>query len=154
MEPDSESGPEYESVLTAPVPLPTKMPESVLEPVPPLPTPRMPDSLSTPIEVVATIDPSAFVERIAFVRFVIAKEVEVACESVTFPVNVFAPLQVLMSERSVEDAALIVIELPRAKLVPLIVPREPEINPEPMVVVETTRPFSLVASKAFVNPVR
>ena len=43
------------------------------------------------------------------------------------------------------------IELPRAKLVPLIVPNDPEMSPEPIVVVATTRPLSFVESRAFVT---
>ena len=84
---------------------------------------------------------------------VLKRAVEVACESVTFPVNVFALLQLLMSARRVEEAAVTVIELPRAKLVPLIVPSDPLIKPDPIVVVETTRPFSSVARSAEVSDV-
>src|ERR1700683_3177433 len=40
--PESESGPENASELTALVPLPTKIPERVVLPVPPLPTPSVP----------------------------------------------------------------------------------------------------------------
>ena len=56
-----------------------------------------------PILLVATTDPLAFTERIEFERPVIAKDEEVA------EAKVFLPLKVLLSERSVEDAALIVI---------------------------------------------
>jgi len=40
-EPESESGPEKERVFTAPVPLPTRTPESVVDPVPPTATPSV-----------------------------------------------------------------------------------------------------------------
>jgi len=60
---------------------------------------------------------------------------------------------VFLSDKSVLEAAEIVIEPPLLKFVPLIVPRDPEINPEPIVVVETTSPFSFVARSALVTPV-
>jgi len=69
------------------------------------------------------------------------KEVEVACVSVTLPLKVLVPLHVLVSERRVDDAAETVMDEPRAKFVPLIVPNEPLIKPEPIVVVETRSPF-------------
>jgi len=54
-----------------------------------------------------------------------------------------------LSPSAVDDAAVIVTEAPRAKLVPLMVPSDPEINPDPMVVVETSKPFSFVVRRAF-----
>jgi hypothetical protein len=42
---ESENGPENESELMAPTPLPMRMPEGVEEPVPPLPTPKVPKML-------------------------------------------------------------------------------------------------------------
>ena len=42
VEPERESGPEMVAVCTALVPLPTKSPESVVEPVPPLLTESVP----------------------------------------------------------------------------------------------------------------
>ena len=42
VEPENESGEDTVSVCSALVPLPTKTPESVVEPVPPFATPRVP----------------------------------------------------------------------------------------------------------------
>ena len=55
--------------------------------------------------------------------------------------NVLRPVHVFTLARSVEDAAVMVIESPRLKAVLLIVPKEPLMNPAPIVVVETTSPF-------------
>ena len=103
--------------------------------------PNDPDISPDPIEVVATTEPSTLVERRALARLVIAKDVEVACVSVALPLKVFTPVQVLVFARRVEDAAVTVTLDPRAKSVPLIVPNEPLIKPEPIVVVEVRRPF-------------
>ncbi len=56
----------------------------------------------------------------------IAKAEEVAFERVVLPAKVLAPVKRLESARSVEDAAVMVIELPAVKEVLLIVPRMPE----------------------------
>ena len=119
----------------------------------PLIVPRDPEINPDPIEVVATIEPSTLVDRSALARLVIAKDVEVACVSVALPLKVFTPVQVLVFARRVEDAAVTVIEAPRLKSVPLMVPREPEMSPEPIVVVDTTRPFESVARRALVSDV-
>ena len=42
VEPENESGPDTVAVRSEPVPLPTKRPVSVVEPVPPFATPRVP----------------------------------------------------------------------------------------------------------------
>ena len=119
------------------VPRPTRLrvDESVATPV----TPSVPANDPLPPVNVPTV--ALFVNKFVELAVVVKKEVEVACVSVTLPVKVLVPLQVLMSESRVEEAAETVIDEPRAKLVPLIVPREPEMRPEPMVVVDTTRPF-------------
>lgn len=67
--------------------------------------------------------------------------------------NVWSADQVLRSVNNVDDAAVTVMLLPRAKFVPLMVPRDPEIRPEPMVVVDTTRPLESVAKRADVKEV-
>jgi len=62
--------------------------------------------------------------------------------------NDWRALHVLMSASAVDDAAVTVIEAPRLKSVPLIVPSDPEMSPEPIVVVDTSFPFSSVESRA------
>ena len=42
VEPENESGPDMVAVKSEPVPLPTSRPVSVVEPVPPFATPRVP----------------------------------------------------------------------------------------------------------------
>ena len=91
------------SVLSALVPLPTRIPESVEEPVPPFPTPNVPVRRLVPILVVAMTLPFASVERTLLVRFVIANDVEVADP------KLFAPVHVLLSESSVVDAPVKVV---------------------------------------------
>ena len=73
-----------------------------------------------PTEVVATTEPFALVERRAFARLVMAKEVEVAFVRVTFPVKVFTPLHVLVSPKSVVEA-----ELPELRQVPRMAKQPP-----------------------------
>ena len=68
--PENARGPETDAAVTAPVPLPVKRPPSVVEPVPPCPTPRVPVMKLKPTEVVATIFPVASVERSALVSVV------------------------------------------------------------------------------------
>ena len=55
--------------------------------------------------------------------------------------NVFNPVHVFTLERSVDDAAVMVILSPRFNVVPLIVPNEPVILSAPTEVVAMTRPF-------------
>ena len=55
--------------------------------------------------------------------------------------KVLSPVHVLLLAKSVLEAAVTVIESPRLKAVLLIVPKEPLMNPAPIVVVETTSPF-------------
>ena len=103
-----------------------------------------------PMVVVDTTRPSSFVARSAELRpsHVLPESVESVDDAFA---NDCSPVHVLVLARSVEDAAVTVIELPRAKSVPLMVPRDPEMRPEPMVVVDTTRPFSSVARSAEVR---
>ena len=119
----------------------------------PLIVPSDPLIKPEPIVVVATIEPSTLVDRSALARLVIAKDVEVACVSVTLPLKVFTPLHVFVLASKVEEAAVTVIESPLPKFVPLIVPSEPLIKPEPIVVVETTRPLLSVERSADVSEV-
>jgi len=63
VEPENESGDESVAVCIALVPLPTKIPESVVEPVPPFATGKMPEMLFTPMEVVAIILPVGSVAK-------------------------------------------------------------------------------------------
>lgn len=102
-------------------------------------TPRVPANVPFPAVSVPIV--AAFVNRFVDEAVVVKNDVEVACVRVTLPEKVLTPVQVLVSESNVLDAALIVIELPRAKFVPLIVPREPEMRPDPIVVVDVRRPF-------------
>ena len=128
-----------------PRPVSPSVDERVVAPV----TPKVPPNVPLPpvkVPILALLEKSA--DELAVV---LKKEVEVACVRVTLPVNVFAPVQLLMSASSVEEAAVTVMDEPRAKSVPLIVPKEPLIKPEPMVVVDTTRPFSSVARSAEVR---
>ena len=114
-------------------------------------TPSVPPKDPLPAVRVPTVPELLY--KLVELASVAKKLVEVAFVRVTFPVNVFTPVHEFVSLKSVDDAAEIVIELPRAKLVPLMVPSEPLINPEPIDVVETTRPFSFVASSALERPV-
>ena len=72
---------------------------SEVTPVPPCPTPNVPARRLKPIDVVAVIEPLAFVERRELVRPVIANDDDVA------EPKVFFPEKVLLSTRSVDDAA-------------------------------------------------
>ena len=102
-----------------------------------------------PIDVVATIDPFALVLRRELVMEEMAKEVVVAL------VKRFDPVNVLLSERRDEEAAVMVIDPPRETGEPLIV-REPLLmrSPLPMVVVATTCPVLLVERSALVMEVK
>lgn len=121
--------------------------ESVAAPV----TPSVPAKEPFPPVNVPIVP--AFVKRFVELAVVLKNEVEVACVNVTFPLKVFVPVHVFVSERSVDDAAVTVIVEPLAKFVPLIVPSDPEMSPEPIVVVEITRPFSSVERSAEVSDV-
>jgi hypothetical protein len=70
--------------LSALVPLPKRIPVSVVEPVPPFPTPKVPVRRLVPIEVVATTAPEALVERRELGREVMAREVVVALRKFAF----------------------------------------------------------------------
>jgi hypothetical protein len=61
--------------------------------------------------------------------------------------SVVEPEKMLLSPRSVEDAAVTVIDVPTGKLVPLMVPREPVKRLVPIEVVETIWLFAFNASK-------
>ena len=69
-------------------------------------------------------------------------------------VKVVLPENVLLSERSVDEAAPTVMELPVLNCVPLMVPRVPEMRLAPIVVVATTFPFWSVERIALVSPVK
>ena len=117
-----------------PRPVSPSVEESVVAPV----TPSVPANVPFPplsAPIVALFE-NRFVEEAVVVK----NEVDVACVSVRLPLNVFTPLHVFVLASKVEDAAVMVILDPRAKSVPLIVPSEPEINPEPMVVVDVRGP--------------
>ena len=100
-----------------------------------------------PIDVVDTIRPFSSVERSAEFRpsHVLPESVESVDDAFANDCNA---LQAFLSASAVEEAAVTVIEFPLAKFVPLIVPRDPEISPEPIVVVDTSFPFSSVESRA------
>ena len=116
-EPENESGPENESELIAPTPLPTKMPESVVDPVPPFPTPRVPVRKLVPILVVATMEPLALVERSLLVRLEMAKDEEVALVRVVDPLKVLIPEKVLLFASKLVERKLVaeVVENARPK---------------------------------------
>ena len=82
--PENESGPETVAAVSEPVPLPVSRPPSVVEPVPPFPTPKVPVRRLVPIEVVATTAPEALVERRELGREVMAREVVVALRKFAF----------------------------------------------------------------------
>ena len=119
-----ESVPSVERPVTSNVP--------AKEPLPPVKVPNVP----------------ALENRFVEEAVVVKNDVEVACVSVTLPLKEFTPVHVLVFARRVEDAAVTVTLEPRAKSVPLMVPSEPEISPEPIVVVDTSFPFSSVESRA------
>src|SRR3989344_1501064 len=66
---------------------------------------------------------------------------------VAFP-KVLSPVHVFEFANNVEDAAVTVMLPPAERAVPLMVPNVPVNNPAPIVVVDTTRPFTSVASNA------
>ena len=120
-------------VLTGDAPFPRRMPFRVVEPVPPFPTPRVPVRRLVPIDVVATTWPLALVERIALEipeNHVVPRVVSVL-EAFA---NVCNPVQVLLSEKSVEEAVVIVPEEPSEMVVPFTVIDEcvrPELSSVP-----------------------
>ena len=63
VEPENVSGPETVALRSEPVPLPTRSPLSVVEPVPPFATGKMPEMLFTPMDVVAIILPVGSVAK-------------------------------------------------------------------------------------------
>ena len=90
-------------------------------------------------------DPLALVLSSELVRLLIAKEVVVAL------VKRFDPEKVLLSERSEEDAALIVMVPPKETGEPLMVSDPPFTrSPFPMVVVAVTLPFASVVRSELV----
>ena len=100
------------------------------------------------VEVVAATRPSLSVDRTPFVIPVSHALPEKLASVVEELANDCNPVHVLLLARRVEDAAVTVTLEPRAKSVPLMVPSEPEISPEPIVVVDTSFPFSSVESRA------
>ena len=97
--PNSENGPENESVLMAPAPLPMRMPEGVVEPVPPLPTPRA-------VARFKVLKDANCEKRFVLLAVVEKKFVEVALVSVVLPLKVEVALKVLMPEK----VLLVVVE--------------------------------------------
>ena len=105
-----------------------------------------------PMEEVATTDPLALTESMELVSPVIAKLVVVALEKVVVP-KALVPEKVLLSERCVEEAALMVKVPPRVTGMVLIVREPPFTSSElPMVEVETTCPAALVERRLFGRP--
>jgi hypothetical protein len=143
----AEPMPRRESVLA---PLAYRMSPVVHEPcpVPPFVAPRVPVRYPTPTDVVAVSLPFASVERSAFARFVNHAEPELENSVVDAFANWFKPVHELLFARSVEEAAVIVMEPAAASEVPLMVPREPVRRLVPIEVVATTRPFWSVARSA------
>ena len=123
------------------------MDESVAAPV----TPSVP--VNDPLPPVKVPMVALLLYKLVELASVAKKFVVVAFVRVTFPVNVLTPVHVLVFASNVEEAAVTVIEEPRLKSVPLIVPKEPLMSPEPIVVVETTRPFESVERSADVSEV-
>ena len=66
VEPENESGLESVAVKSEPVPLPTRRPVSVVEPVPPFATGNIPERLFIPMDVVAIILPVGSVAKTEF----------------------------------------------------------------------------------------
>jgi hypothetical protein len=111
-----------------------------------LPTPKVPVKRFVPMLEVAMTEPLVLTASKEFARPVIAKEEEVAAP------KTFLPEKVLLSERSVEDAPLIVIDDPTLKGVPLIVPREPVRRLVPIDEVAITFPLASVERIALEMP--
>ena len=202
---EKRSGLLMSALVSAPVPLPVKMPPRVVDAVPPCATPSVPVKRLKPIEVVATIDPFAFVERIELGIEVMANAEDVAFAKVDAPLTVsvppksplplvvklpttveddcerkpevkelspenhdapeterrveeafvkmLLPLQMLLLERRVDDAAVMVAVPPRAIVMPLMVRfPDPVRRLFPMVEVATTTPCALVVRSAFGVP--
>ena len=110
--PENVRGPVTVAAVSEPVPLPVRRPPSVVEPVPPLATERVPVRRPTLIEEVATTLPCALVERRPLMMLVMASEVVVALVAVTvasvvLPVTLRVPWCVVLPEvRVPNDAAV------------------------------------------------
>ena len=100
-----------------------------------------------PIEVDATTRPEALTERSEFVRPLIHVVPKVARVDDEFE-KFWSPVQVLLFARSVEDAAVIVMDPPLLNVVPLMVPREPVKRLVPIEDVATTLPVESTPSTA------
>jgi hypothetical protein len=85
----------------------------------PFTVPKVPEMFPVPMVVVEVTRPFASVERMACGRLVMWRLVVVAF------VNTLPPVQLLVFARSVELAAVTVMESPRLNVVPFTVPREP-----------------------------
>ena len=84
VEPENARGPETVALRSEPVPLPTRSPVSVVEPVPPFATPSVPVRLFTPIDVVAIIFPVESVaktEPVSAVKYVLPETVSAVVEA-------------------------------------------------------------------------
>jgi hypothetical protein len=110
---ESENGPENESELIAPTPLPMRIPEGVEEPVPPFATPRAVARFKLP--KFANCE-KRFVDEAVVEK----KLVEVALPSVTLPEKVVVPEKVLLSMRSVVEAELPPTQVPLIEKHPLV----------------------------------
>ena len=90
------------------------------------PTEKQPEVMLTPLPAVVVAEPRVSDPKLALAakRFV---ELAVVAKKFVLValVRIVLPPNVLLSESSVEDAAVIVIALPTLKAVLLIVPREP-----------------------------
>ena len=141
VEPENARGPDTVAVKSEPVPLPTRRPESVVEPVPPFATGSIPVRLFTPMDDVAIILPLLSVARTEFVsevRYVLpltvnavvdaygsvfgVVEVEVmAPEIPSAPLSVSPPVMV-------DDAALTKIPLLKPMSVEVELPQVVGVN--------------------------
>ena len=110
--PTSERPEPMVRVFTGDVPLPMRIPESVVEPVPPF---------DTPSAVPSDNDPTAAVcaKRLVLDAVVAKKFVEVALVRRTDPLKVLLPEKVLLLARSVVDAMVMLVE--PSKETPLMV---------------------------------
>ena len=86
VDPENVRGEDTVSVCIAEVPLPTRIPESVVEPVPPFATGSIPVRLFTPIDVVAIILPVESVantEPVSAVKYALPETVSAVVEAFT-----------------------------------------------------------------------
>ena len=84
VEPENARGPDTVAVRSEPVPLPTRRPVSVVEPVPPFATGRVPEMLLTPMDDVAIIFPVESVaktEPVSAVKYVLPETVSAVVEA-------------------------------------------------------------------------